>query len=199
MSSTGTPQQTRASAFNMDGSKDGGSPTGGRSRSGSHASQQKAPNPFGPSMGFDPAKPQGGPEKEHQNTRIDPPPESFLNPGASPFIRRPGYNTAGKPVNLEVNQFRVKEWDDKKTIFQYDVTISPPPLKYNVVFKKCWESPAVQEMLKKYKCLWLQDGRKLAWYVLSSFHKVMLNICLINSKVLGSYQPWRGAPQGRSR
>ncbi|KAK2034238.1 piwi domain-containing protein [Colletotrichum zoysiae] len=163
MSANGRTQQTRASGMNLDGSKHGGSPTGGRSRSGSHASQSKPQNPFGPSMGFDPAKPDGGPAKDRGNTRIDPPPESFLNPGESPFVRRPGFNTAGKPVNLEVNQFRVKQWNDNVTIYQYDVTISPPPLKYNVVFRKCWESPAVQQMLKKYKCLWLQDGRKLAW------------------------------------
>ncbi|GKT82663.1 eukaryotic translation initiation factor 2c [Colletotrichum tofieldiae] len=157
MSAHRLTQQSRASAMNMDGSNDGGSPPA------VVPAPAKAQNPFGPSMGFDPAKPEGGPAKDRPNTRIDPPAESFLNPGASPFIRRPGYNTAGKPVNLEVNQFRVKQWNDKMTIYQYDVTISPPPLKYNVVFKKCWESPAVQQMLKKYKCLWLQDGRKLAW------------------------------------
>ncbi|KAK1570215.1 uncharacterized protein LY79DRAFT_674167 [Colletotrichum navitas] len=64
-------------------------------------------------------------------------PESFLNPGMSPFIKRPGFNTTGKPVNLEVNQFRVKQWNNNVTIYQYDVTISLPPLKYNVVFRKC--------------------------------------------------------------
>lgn len=41
--------------------------------------------------------------------------------------------------------------------------ISPAPLKYNVVFQKCWKHPSVQTMLSKYKCKWLSDGRKLAW------------------------------------
>lgn len=120
-------------------------------------------------MGFDPAKPEGGgPSKDHVNSRIDPPPESYLNAGETPFIRRPGYNTAGKLIDLEVNQFRVKQWNDKMTIYQYDVSISPVPLKYNVVFKKVWDSPPVQTMLAKYKTLWLNDGRKLAWYVIRS-------------------------------
>ncbi|OLN96063.1 Protein argonaute [Colletotrichum chlorophyti] len=165
-------QQVRASAMNMDGSADGrsgsqgGSPgpaSPGRLRSGSQSSSAQKQNPFGPGMGFDSAKPQGGPNKDYVNTRIDLPQESFLNAGETPFIRRPGFNTAGKPCNLEINQFRVKQWNEKTTIYQYDVTISPAPLKYNVVFKKVWEHPSVQAMLKRYKCLWLSDGRKLAW------------------------------------
>ncbi|KAJ0318728.1 hypothetical protein Brms1b_004217 [Colletotrichum noveboracense] len=142
-----------------------GSPA--RSRSGSQAAQR--PNPFGPSMGFDPAKPEGGPEKDHKNTRIDLPAEAYTvgadrkNAGETPFAKRPGFNTAGKPCNLEVNQFRVKSWNDKATIYQYDVMISPTPMKYNVVFQKVWKHATVQAMLKKYKCLWLCDGRKLAW------------------------------------
>lgn len=114
-------------------------------------------------MGYDPAKPESRPAKDHINSRIDLPAESFLNAGETPFIRRPGFNTIGKPVNLEVNQFRVKQWNDNMTIYQYDVTITPAPLKYNVVFKKCWAHPSVQNMLKKYKCLWICDGRRLAW------------------------------------
>ncbi|KXH51872.1 piwi domain-containing protein [Colletotrichum simmondsii] len=137
----------------------GGPASPARSRSGSQPKHG-----FGPSMGFDPAKPEGGgPSKDHVNSRIDPPPESYLNAGETPFIRRPGYNTAGKAINLEVNQFRVKQWNDRMTIYQYDVSISPVPLKYNVVFKKVWDSPPVQAMLAKYKTLWLNDGRKLAW------------------------------------
>ncbi|KAK1541438.1 piwi domain-containing protein [Colletotrichum paranaense] len=137
----------------------GGPASPARSRSGSQPKHG-----FGPSMGFDPAKPEGGgPSKDHVNSRIDPPPESYLNAGETPFIRRPGYNTSGKAINLEVNQFRVKQWNDRMTIYQYDVSISPVPLKYNVVFKKVWDSPPVQTMLAKYKTLWLNDGRKLAW------------------------------------
>ncbi|KAL0939565.1 eukaryotic translation initiation factor 2c [Colletotrichum truncatum] len=165
---SGRTQQLRASSMNMDGSNDGrsssrgpGSP--GRSRSGSQSSQRH--NPFGPSLGFDPAKPEGpGPSENHVNTRLDLPAEAYCkNAGETSFARRPGYNTAGKPCNLEINQFRVKSWNDKMTIYQYDVLITPPPLKYNVVFQKCWKHPAVQAMLQKYKCLWLSDGRRLAW------------------------------------
>ncbi|KAF9873507.1 eukaryotic translation initiation factor 2c [Colletotrichum karsti] len=166
---SGRPQQIRPSAMNMDGSADGrsssrgpGSP--GRSRSGSQT------NPFGPSMGFDPAKPTGGAqEKDQGNTRIDLPAEAYTvgadskNAGGVPFAKRPGYNTSGKACNLEVNQYRVKSWNDKMSIYQYDVSITPVPLKYNVVFQKCWNHPAVKAMLNKYKTLWLCDGRKLAW------------------------------------
>ncbi|KAF6828905.1 eukaryotic translation initiation factor 2c [Colletotrichum plurivorum] len=161
-------QSGRASGMNMDGSA---TASPGRGRSGS-ASQR--PNPFGPSMGFDPAKPEGGPAKDHINTRIDLPAEAYSvgdtrkNAGETPFAKRPGYNTSTNRANLEVNQFRVKSWNEKMTIYQYDVMISPAPLKYNVVFQKCWKHPSVQAMLGKYKvgqdtCKWLSDGRKLAW------------------------------------
>lgn len=43
---------------------------------GSSSAGQRA-NPFGPSMGFDPAKPEGGPEKDHINSRIDLPAEAY--------------------------------------------------------------------------------------------------------------------------
>nr|ALJ83738.1 quelling-defective 2 [Colletotrichum lindemuthianum] len=144
------------------------SPRGPGSPNRSPSGSQSRQNPFPKSMGYDPAKPQG-PVEKHTNTRIDLPAEAYTvdatskNAGEVPFAKRPGFNKVGKPANLEVNQFRVKSWNDKVNIYQYDVSITPVPTKYNVVFQKVWKHPAVQAMLQKYKCLWLSDGRKLAW------------------------------------
>lgn len=54
-------------------------------------------------------------------------------------------------------------WNDAAKIYQFDVSISPVPLKVGPVFKKLWEHPDVKNTLAKYKTLWLCDGKKLAW------------------------------------
>lgn len=42
------------------------------------------------------------------------------------------------------------------------VAIVPEP-KGAIVYKKVWNSKRAQDELKKWKGLWLHDGRKLAW------------------------------------
>ncbi|KAM0324838.1 hypothetical protein ACHAQA_007804 [Verticillium albo-atrum] len=143
--------------------KKGGSPA--RSRSGSQSGKPNFPKP----LGYDPAKPPPKPDQDKGNTRLDLPPEAYMsaerlrNPGFQPFAKRPGFNKTGTPVPLEVNQFKVASWNIECRIYQFDITISPVPLKQGPVFKKCWDHPDVRKLLRRYKTTWLYDGRKLAW------------------------------------
>ncbi|KAM0278769.1 hypothetical protein ACHAQH_004960 [Verticillium albo-atrum] len=143
--------------------KKGGSPA--RSRSGSQSSRPNFPAP----LGYDPAKPAPKPDQDKGNTRLDLPPEAYMsaerlqNPGFQPFAKRPGFNKTGTPVPLEINQFKVAAWSTDCRIYQFDITISPVPLKQGPVFKKCWAHPEVRKRLGRYKTTWLYDGRKLAW------------------------------------
>ncbi|KAF9876719.1 hypothetical protein CkaCkLH20_05565 [Colletotrichum karsti] len=57
------------------------------------------------------------------NISIDFPAEAYTggadskNAGGTPFAKRPSFNTYGGLCNLEVNQFRVKSWNDKMSIY----------------------------------------------------------------------------------
>ncbi|ROT35771.1 argonaute [Sodiomyces alkalinus F11] len=117
-------------------------------------------------LGYDPARTS---TEDKGNTRLDLPLEAYItaerlrNAGIQAFARRPKTTPIGKPVDLEVNQFRVNSWNDQARAYQFDVSITPAPLKLGPVFKKCWNHPDVKAALAKYNTLWLYDGKKLAW------------------------------------
>ncbi|KAF3360877.1 hypothetical protein VDGD_10484 [Verticillium dahliae] len=145
------------------------SPKKGSSPQRSQSGSQSGKPSFPPTLGYDPAKPAVKPEQDRGNTRLDLPPEAYMsaerlkNPGFQPFAKRPGFNKTGTPVPLEINQFKVASWSTDCRIYQFDISISPIPLKQGPVFKKCWAHPDVRKRLERYKTRWLCDGRKLAW------------------------------------
>ena len=116
------------------------SPT--RSQAGS-VSGSGPSNPFGKSLGFDPARSEAGrDEAPVGNRRLELPPEAYMvvsypqyavskifflvltygkNPLDSRFAKRPGYNAAGKKINVEVNQYAMIKRKDNFKVFQYDV------------------------------------------------------------------------------
>jgi eukaryotic translation initiation factor 2C len=99
---------------------------------------------------------------------IDLPPEAYIRHLAkSPFAFRPKLATAGKEINVRVNQFRIAPGMSTSNVQQYDVVIvGEDPSKnkgYDNILRKCWNSSVVQEGLKKTGKRWLFDGKKLAW------------------------------------
>lgn len=98
---------------------------------------------------------------------------------------RPGTNTAGKQIQIRVNQFKVTQWPGKD-IYQYDVSYqllitfdSIPIFTFTQILigngaekrglvKRVWESRTVQRKLQEASKHWLWDGNKIAWYVFSS-------------------------------
>ncbi|PHH65610.1 hypothetical protein CDD81_2045 [Ophiocordyceps australis] len=131
----------------------------------SASSQAKDPSKsWSPGMGFDPAKPAAKADKG--NTRMELPPDAFVpDTQKSRFaLRNNKMNTEGKPIPIEVNQYRMKSFDSSKKIYQYDVLISPDTEKKAVVLKKIWQHPTTKKFLEKYSFpKWIFDGRKLAW------------------------------------
>lgn len=99
---------------------------------------------------------------------------------ASQLPKRPGYNTAGKEIQIRVNQFKVLKYP-QKDIFQYDVSFIRwrwSPLKSlrltmqvligsggekRGLVKAVWESNTVQSQLKAHSNLWIWNGDKIAW------------------------------------
>lgn len=95
---------------------------------------------------------------------------------------RPGFNTKGKAIQIQVNQYKVTAWP-QKDVYQYDVSCpssSPSNLRIRAyhfqinigngaekrgLVKKVWECNTVQNVLKKHSggMPWLWDGNKLAW------------------------------------
>ncbi|KAL2889843.1 Piwi domain-containing protein [Ceratocystis lukuohia] len=102
------------------------------------------------------------------NTRIDLPAEAYLDPSSSiVYPRRPGYNSVGAEINIEINQFRIMSFDKSKKIWQYDVSArflgQREPRNIDILIAKAWKMPECMAALEKHGPKWLYDGRKLAW------------------------------------
>ncbi|KAF7876311.1 hypothetical protein EAF04_001406 [Stromatinia cepivora] len=119
--------------------------------------------PFGPGLGFDPARDQKKEEPRKFNTRVELPVyrDSYNAPASSILPDRPGYNTQGKAINIRVNQFKVLD-APRTDVYQYDILIGKGDAKPGLI-KKVWESEAVQKELAKHGKMWLWDGNKIAW------------------------------------
>ncbi|KAH7370050.1 Piwi domain-containing protein [Rhexocercosporidium sp. MPI-PUGE-AT-0058] len=79
-------------------------------------------------------------------------------------LRNGKYNSTGRAVNIQVNQFKVIDWI-KGDIQQYDINIGNGAEKRGKVMA-VWKSKAVQERLRSVfppGAKWLWDGNKLAW------------------------------------
>ncbi|RYP13690.1 hypothetical protein DL765_006772 [Monosporascus sp. GIB2] len=168
-----SPQGIRSiSGMNLDGASDSppgsrrGSQSGSRPGSTSGGSPPRRaqgqgsgqPNPFGPGIGFDPAR---DPNKRPM-TEAD-----FIgkrNKEATRFAARPGLNSEGKPIKVQLNIFNVQRLP-RGDIFQYDVSVSPNEKNSRALVKKVWNSNKVQNVLERASAggKWLYDGNKLAW------------------------------------
>ncbi|KAI1826647.1 Piwi domain-containing protein [Xylaria intraflava] len=96
--------------------------------------------------------------------RVDLPAEAYLlEPAKSRFTRRPGFNKTGKAIQVQLNLFPIIEFDNQKTIYQYDVDVSPNPRQSRNLVKKVWDSDVFQTKLSEAGGEWLYDGNKLAW------------------------------------
>ncbi|KAI2631219.1 Piwi domain-containing protein [Xylaria nigripes] len=96
--------------------------------------------------------------------RVDLPADAYLvNPDKGRFTIRPGFNTKGKPIQVQLNIFPVLDFKDQQTIYQYDVNVSPNPRESRALIKKVWNSEPVQKTLRESGGKWLHDGNKLAW------------------------------------
>ncbi|PVH73736.1 Piwi-domain-containing protein [Cadophora sp. DSE1049] len=77
---------------------------------------------------------------------------------------RNGYNTTGRAVNIQVNQYKVLDWI-KGDVHQYDINIGNGAEKRGKIMA-VWKSRAVQDRLRQVfppGALILWDGNKLAW------------------------------------
>ncbi|KAK3384975.1 Piwi domain-containing protein [Podospora didyma] len=99
------------------------------------------------------------------NKRIDLPAEAYVMKGRyqAQFARRPGYNTTGDNIKVNLNQFRVTSLGNPD-VWQFDVVLSPVPMA-RAIYKKAWDCKKVQEKLKEHRFPWIWDGHKLAWQV----------------------------------
>ncbi|KAF2963456.1 hypothetical protein GQX73_g10126 [Xylaria multiplex] len=177
----------RVSEMNLDGASDRprGSTAGSQrgSISGSHAGS-RAGSPPRPStrasatatggrasgykaepLGYDPGRDR--PPLRNVDIigkRVDLPADAYLeHPGKTRFTSRPGFNTQGKPIQLQLNVYPVMDFTNS-AIYQYDVSISPEPTKESrALIKKLWNSKPVQDEILKVGGKWLHDGNKLAW------------------------------------
>ncbi|KAE9369735.1 Piwi-domain-containing protein [Stipitochalara longipes BDJ] len=134
---------------------------------------QRDPNPYGPGLGYDPAKPANklAEKKVITNSRVELPASAYKLEGGnydfpSDLPLRPGVNTTGKGITIRVNQFKVSQWP-QRDVYQYDINIGNGAEKKGKIMA-VWMSRAVQERLKQISpgpsLLW--DGNKLLWYVL---------------------------------
>jgi len=74
------------------------------------------------------------------------------------FTKRPGFNTTGKAIQVNVNAYKVNKYPSVK-IFQYDVVIGSGAEK-RVVQRKVWDSAARKD---KTGPAIIYDGNRLAW------------------------------------
>jgi eukaryotic translation initiation factor 2C len=78
------------------------------------------------------------------------------------FARRPAFNASGKPIKVEVNQYRVKEIGHVD-VYQYSVSITPVPAR-PIMIEKIWNTATCQAKLKEQtKKTWIFDRRAIAW------------------------------------
>ncbi|KAI1333450.1 Piwi domain-containing protein [Xylariaceae sp. FL0016] len=161
-----------------------GSPAGSpaRPRSGSLASSPGSPTEaaitattaggkggpggYAKPMGYDPARDRPPmTETEIIAKRVDLPADAYKPTGGGEptrFTERPGFNSIGKPITLNLNCFPVESYQDKD-IYQYDVIVSPNVKESRGLVKKCWEHDRAKEVRKAAGGFWLFDGNKLAW------------------------------------
>ncbi|KAI0968439.1 Piwi domain-containing protein [Xylaria arbuscula] len=174
------PDLERVSAMSLDGASDrprgsaGGSQRGSASGSqaGSRAGSPPRPphgspaaSPFAPKpLGYDPAREKPFRDVDIIGKRIDLPAEAYMeHPEKSRFTRRPGFNSQGKPIQVQLNIFPVRDFSNNK-VYQYDVSVSPEPTKnIKALVTKLWNSQPVQEAKARAGGVWLYDGNKLAW------------------------------------
>ncbi|KAI1421193.1 Piwi domain-containing protein [Xylaria sp. FL1777] len=132
-----------------------GSPAASSSRAGGFTAEP---------LGYDPAREKPLRPVDIIGKRIDLPADAYLeNPEKSRFTRRPGFNTQGKPIQVQLNIFPVTGFASSK-VYQYDVSISPEPARQSrALIKKLWNSRPFQEALTTAGGKWLCDGNKLAW------------------------------------
>ncbi|KAI1131443.1 Piwi domain-containing protein [Nemania abortiva] len=182
---SGTPRNPdveRVSEMNLDGASDRprGSAAGSHrgsvpgSHAGSHRGSQagsptKAPagaktSSFGVQpMGYDPAVEKKPRPVDIIGKRVDLPADAYLeHAGKSRFTPRPGFNTQGKPIQVQLNIFPVMGFETGN-IYQYDVSVSPAEKETKPLMKKLWHSEPVQKILINAGGKWLHDGYKLAW------------------------------------
>ncbi|KAK4150109.1 hypothetical protein C8A00DRAFT_18308 [Chaetomidium leptoderma] len=97
------------------------------------------------------------------NKRCDLPPEAYWHEDRvnTPFATRPGYNSSSQDIRVGVNQFRIQSVTGKD-VYQYDVAITPEP-RSGIIYRKAWETKAIQGKLAQQKGPWLYDNRKLGW------------------------------------
>ncbi|KAI0195050.1 Piwi domain-containing protein [Astrocystis sublimbata] len=165
------PALDRVSDMNLDGASDRPRGSAAGSQAGSHrGSQPGSPSKSAPRtsgftaapLGYDPAR-----EKPRAvdivGKRIDLPADAYLTSKSTRFTSRPGWNSEGKPIQVQLNVFPATFQD--KLIYQYSVAISPEPKKESTaLMKKLWNSPSVRAEMKKHKGVqWLFDGMALAW------------------------------------
>ncbi|KAI0121915.1 Piwi-domain-containing protein [Daldinia grandis] len=159
---SGRPSGSGRSSATPAGSRPG-------SRAGSHVgsptegSGKNSGFPQGP--GYDPARdrPELTPA-QLLGKRFDLPADAYKKDGANEtrFAARPGFNTDGKPIKVQLNLFPVTSWADKQ-VYQYDIVVSPNPKDSNSLVKKVWNTKTVTEELAKKGGMWLYDGSRLAW------------------------------------
>ncbi|KAI0517034.1 Piwi domain-containing protein [Xylaria bambusicola] len=115
-------------------------------------------------LGYDPGRIDQPRDVDIIGKRVDLPADAYLDSESKGrFTVRPGFNTSGKPIQVQLNVFPVNEFKDNK-VYQYDVSISPEPQKASSgLIKKVWNSRPIQEALTKAGGKWLYDGKKLAW------------------------------------
>ncbi|KAH8673309.1 Piwi domain-containing protein [Xylariales sp. PMI_506] len=95
--------------------------------------------------------------------RVDLPADAFRTADdGTPFTKRPGFNSDGRPIKVQLNLFPVKEMSNKD-IYQYDVNVSPNPNDHLALVNKVWHSQAMQSWISSTGAKWLFDGHKLAW------------------------------------
>ncbi|KAI1371293.1 Piwi-domain-containing protein [Hypoxylon crocopeplum] len=139
-----------------------GTPAG--SQLGSQAgSQAGSPSRRGPMKvtGTDPARDRPLLTAEQQlGKRVDLPADAFKKD--TRWAARPGFNTEGKPIKIQLNIFPVIGWSDME-IYQYDINVTPNQKESGALVKKVWNTKTVTEVLRGQGGKWLYDGSKLAW------------------------------------
>ncbi|KAM0178275.1 hypothetical protein ACHAPF_003640 [Botrytis cinerea] len=139
---------------------------GGQQTTSSVIPQVDGPNeprqtPFGPSLGFDPARDPKKDEPKKMRCELPSYRENFDKPPETILPARPGYNSQGKAISIRVNQFKVLDAPNKD-VYQYNVMIGEGAEKMGLI-KKVWESKTVKRELAKHGKFWLWDGNQIAW------------------------------------
>ncbi|KEY67893.1 hypothetical protein S7711_02104 [Stachybotrys chartarum IBT 7711] len=150
---------SRDSSPSRPGSSGGDRPRASSGASGSQPTGYPAP------LGFDPAREKQEKDKRG-NTRMELPPDAYTSPDQQNMFALRGnkFNTQGKPETVLVNQYRMTKFNFNKTIYQYDVALSPQPDKVAPVMRKIWQHPKFKSMLSKYNGdMWISDSKALAW------------------------------------